>query len=104
MICRPGRGSIERVKKHRPANIHHTYSFLGVETHKHVSHEPIPTGAVTVKMLFEADQNKPGTGGKMTLWAGEKQVTFDLKPAIQADEHELHQHASLNAVAHGVSA
>ncbi|MGZ6725700.1 MAG: hypothetical protein ACXVHK_32740, partial [Solirubrobacteraceae bacterium] len=33
-----------------------------------------------------------------------KQVVFDLKPAIQADEQQLHQHASLNAVAHGVSA
>lgn len=103
-------------------------------------------------MLFQADENKPGTGGTVTLWAngtqiGEgtmprtvpvafssyagmdisrdnglvvdldyepkapyaftgtvKQVVFDLKPAIHEDEHALHQHASLNAVAQGVSA
>ena len=36
--------------------LHHTYSFLGVETYKQVSTEPIPTGDVTVKMLFEADR------------------------------------------------
>ena len=132
--------------------LHHTYSFLGVETYKQVSDEPIPTGAVTVKMLFEAEENKPGTGGKVTLWVGEKQigegtmprtvpvafssyagmdisrdnglvvdldyepkapyaftgtvkqVVFDLKPAVHDDEHALHQHASLNAVAQGVAA
>ena len=132
--------------------LRHTYSFLGVETYKQVSQEPIPTGDVNVKMLFEADESKPGTGGKVTLWAngkqvGEgtmprtvpvafssyagmdisrdnglvvdldyehkapyvftgtvKQVIFDLKPAIHDDEHALHQHASLNAVAQGVSA
>jgi arylsulfatase A-like enzyme/uncharacterized membrane protein len=132
--------------------LHHTYSFLGVETYKQVSTEPIPTGDVTVKMLFVADENKPGASGAVTLWAngqqvgdGEmphtvpiafssyagmdisrdnglvvdldyedkapylftgtvKQVVFDLKPAIHEDEQALHQHASLNAVAHGVSA
>jgi len=132
--------------------LHHTYSFLGVETYKQISDEPIPTGQVTVKMLFEADENKPGAGGKVTLWAGEKQigegsmprtvpvafssyagmdisrdnglvvdldyeprapyaftgtvkqVIFDLKPAIHGDEHALHQHTSLNAVAQGVGA
>ena len=54
--------------------LHHTYSFLGVETYKQVSTEKIPTGDVTVKMLFEADGNKPGTGGNVTLWINEKQV------------------------------
>ncbi len=132
--------------------LHHTYSFLGVESYKQVSKQPLPTGNVNVRMLFEADENKPGTSGKVTLWAngtqiGEgtmprtvpvafssyagmdisrdnglvvdldyepkapyiftgtvKQVIIDLKPAIHEDEHALHQHASLNAVAHGVSA
>ena len=104
-------------------------------------------------MLFEADENKPGSGGKVTLFANEKQigegrldktvpvayssyagmdigrdnglvvdlgyepkapyaftgavrqVIFDLKPvAVHDDERALHQHASLNAVAHGVGA
>ena len=54
--------------------LHHTYSFLGVETYKQVSTEKIPTGDVFVKMLFEADENKPGTGGNVTLWANDKQI------------------------------
>ncbi len=52
----------------------HTYQFLGVETYKQVSTEPIPTGDVLVKMLFEADEPKPGTGGPVTLWANGRQI------------------------------
>ena len=52
--------------------LHHTYSFLGVETYKQTSTEQIPTGKVTVKMLFETDKPKPGTGGTVTLWANER--------------------------------
>lgn len=33
-----------------------------------------------------------------------KQVVFDLKPATSENEQELYQHASLHAVAYGVSA
>ena len=33
--------------------LNHTYQFLGVDTYKQTSTEPIPTGDVTVKMLFE---------------------------------------------------
>jgi arylsulfatase A-like enzyme/uncharacterized membrane protein len=134
------------------ALLHHTYSFLGVETYKQVSTAKVPTGTVTVKMLFEADESTPGTGGQVTLWAGEeeigegrmprtvpvgfssyagmdvgrdnglvvdldyedkapyvftgtvKNVVFDLKPALHVHEHELHQHASHHAVAHGIGA
>ena len=49
--------------------LNHTYSFLGVETYKQTSTEKIPTGEVTVKMLFDADKPQPGTGGTVTLWA-----------------------------------
>jgi arylsulfatase A-like enzyme/uncharacterized membrane protein len=49
--------------------LHHTYSFLGVETYQQVSTEPVPVGDVTVKMLFAADEPRPGTGGTVTLWA-----------------------------------
>ncbi len=133
--------------------LRHSYSFLGVETYRQVSDQPLATGAITVKMLFEADENRPGTGGKVTLWANDqqidegkmprtvpvafstyagmdisrdnggvvdldyepkapyeftgtvKQVTFDLKPAlVHDDEHALHHHASINAVAAGVAA
>lgn len=54
--------------------LHHTYSLLGVEVYRQVSTEPIPTGNVTVKMLFETDAPRPGSGGKVTLWANEKQI------------------------------
>jgi arylsulfatase A-like enzyme/uncharacterized membrane protein len=52
----------------------HTYSFLGVDTYRQVSDGPLPTGNVTVKMLFEADEPKPGTGGSVTLWANGTQI------------------------------
>jgi arylsulfatase len=54
--------------------LRHTYSFLGVETFKQASSGPIPSGDVTVKLLFEADEPKPGSGGKVTLWANDEQV------------------------------
>ena len=38
----------------------HTYQFLGVETYKQVSTEPIPTGDVKVKMLFDDRRAKAG--------------------------------------------
>jgi arylsulfatase len=52
----------------------HTYQFLGVETYKQRSTEPIPTGDVVVKMLFEIDEPKPGSGGTVTLWANGRQI------------------------------
>jgi len=54
--------------------LNHTYSFLGVETYKQAATEPLPIGDVTVKMLFEADETKPGTGGTVTLWANDGQI------------------------------
>ena len=52
----------------------HTYSLLGVDTYRQVSDEPIPAGDVTLKMLFQADEAKPGTPGTVTLWAGDRQI------------------------------
>ncbi len=52
----------------------HTYQFLGVETYKQTSTEPIPTGDVLLKMLFEMDEPKPGAGGKVTLLADGRQI------------------------------
>jgi arylsulfatase len=52
----------------------HTYSFLGVDTYRQVSDEPIPSGDVTLKLLFEADEPKPGTPGRVTLWADDRQI------------------------------
>jgi hypothetical protein len=49
-------------------HLNHTYSFLGVESYRQSSTRKIPPGQVTVKMLFEADEAKPGAGGQVTLW------------------------------------
>uniref|UniRef100_UPI00389AE714 arylsulfatase n=1 Tax=Mycobacterium sp. HUMS_1102779 TaxID=3383487 RepID=UPI00389AE714 len=54
--------------------LHHTYSYLGVDTYKQASAEPVPTGDVTVTMLFETDQPVPGSGGRVSLWAGGRRV------------------------------
>ena len=55
-------------------HLNHTYSLLGVETYKQTSTKPLPTGNLTVKMLFDADEDKPGTGGDVTLWANDEQI------------------------------
>ncbi|HXZ57675.1 MAG TPA: arylsulfatase [Gaiellaceae bacterium] len=60
--------------------LNHTYQFLGVETYKQTSTEPIPTGDVTLKMLFEIDEPKPGAGGKVTLWANDAQIGEGTMP------------------------
>jgi arylsulfatase len=52
----------------------HTYQFLGVETYRQVSTEPIPTGDVVVRMLFEIDEPRPGSGGHVTLVANGRQI------------------------------
>jgi arylsulfatase len=54
--------------------LNHTYQYLGIDTYKQVSTEPIPTGDVTVKMLFEIDEPRPGAGGRVTLWANDRQI------------------------------
>ncbi|MFN8105705.1 MAG: arylsulfatase [Acidimicrobiia bacterium] len=54
--------------------LRHTYSLLGVETFKHVATEALPTGEVKVRMLFEADDPEPGTGGRVTLFAGDREI------------------------------
>ncbi|HMK08525.1 MAG TPA: arylsulfatase, partial [Anaerolineales bacterium] len=75
-------------EKHR---LNHTYSFLGVETYRQTSTKPIPTGELTVKMLFEIDEPKPGAGGKVTLWVNDEQIgegridkTIPLSPTSYA--------------------
>jgi arylsulfatase len=54
--------------------LNHTYSFLGVESYRQTSTKPLPAGDVTVKMLFQADEPKPGSGGDVTLWANDEQI------------------------------
>jgi len=54
--------------------LNHTYSFLGVENYRQTSQAPLPTGEVTVKMLFESDKPEPGSGGNVTLFANGKPI------------------------------
>ena len=54
--------------------LNRTYSCLGVDSYRQTSTEKIPAGDVTVTMLFEADEPKPGTGGNVTLWADGRQI------------------------------
>ena len=54
--------------------LNHTYQYLGIDTYKQTSTKPVPTGDVTVKMLFEIDEVKPGSGGRVTLWANDEQI------------------------------
>ena len=54
--------------------LHHTYSLLGVKTFKQTSTTPLPSGEVNVKMLFEAKEAKPGTGGTVTLFINDEAV------------------------------
>ncbi len=60
--------------------LRHTYSLLGVETYKQVATEKLPTGDVTVKMLFESDQPVPGSGGKVTLFVNDRAVGGGTMP------------------------
>jgi arylsulfatase len=54
--------------------LNHTYQYLGIDTYKQTSTQPIPTGDVTVKMLFESDGPEPAAGGTVTLWADDEQI------------------------------
>ena len=54
--------------------LNHTYQYLGVDTYRQTSTEPIPTGDVTLTMLFEAESATPGTGGHVTLFANDRQI------------------------------
>jgi arylsulfatase len=52
----------------------HTYSFLGIESYKQRAGEKLPTGDVTVRMQFTADENTFGTGGQVVLFANDKKI------------------------------
>jgi arylsulfatase len=52
----------------------HTYSMMGVFIFKQVAEEALPSGEVTVRMEFAADEAKPATGGEVTLFVGDRPV------------------------------
>jgi len=54
--------------------LRHTYSLLGVETYKQAASKKLPTGDVSVRMLFETEENKPGSGGHVTLYINDEKV------------------------------
>jgi arylsulfatase A-like enzyme/uncharacterized membrane protein len=49
--------------------LHHSYSMLGVDYYRQVATQKLPTGDVTVRMQFDADETRPGTGGTVGLFA-----------------------------------
>ena len=52
----------------------HTYSMMGVFAFTQVAEEDLPTGEVTVRMEFSADERQPATGGDVTLFVNDRQV------------------------------
>jgi len=52
----------------------HTYSMMGVFIFKQVAEEDLPTGEITVRMEFAADEAKPATGGEVTLFIDDRPV------------------------------
>ena len=48
--------------------------MMGVFIFKQVAEEDLPTGEVTVRMEFSADNAKPATGGDVTLLVDDRQV------------------------------
>lgn len=45
-----------------------------METYKATAGTPLPSGDVSVRMLFDATENKPGTGGHVTLFINDAPV------------------------------
>jgi len=52
----------------------HTYSMMGVFIFKQVAEEDLPSGEITVRMEFAADEAKPATGGEVTLYIDDRPV------------------------------
>ena len=48
--------------------------MMGVFVYKQVAEEDLPSGEVTVRMEFAADEAKPATGGDVTLFVNDRQV------------------------------
>ncbi|MGL6280041.1 MAG: sulfatase-like hydrolase/transferase, partial [Gaiella sp.] len=60
--------------------LRHTYSLLGVETYRQEASSALPAGEVSVRMLFESDEPKPGSGGKVTLFVNGEAVGEGAMP------------------------
>ena len=49
------------------SSVKHHYSMLGVLEYTQEADRPLPTGEVSVELVFAADEAKPATGGEVTL-------------------------------------
>ena len=47
--------------------LRHHYSMLGVFEYTQESDRPLPSGNVTLEVVFAADEAKPATGGEVTV-------------------------------------
>jgi hypothetical protein len=54
--------------------LQHTYSMMGVAVYHQEATEPLPSGEVTVQLVFAADAPRPATGGEVTLLVNDKPV------------------------------
>jgi arylsulfatase len=54
--------------------LRHSYSMLGVEQYCQAATEKLPAGDLLVRMQFDADEMKPGTGGVVSLYAGDRKL------------------------------
>jgi arylsulfatase A-like enzyme len=52
----------------------HTYAFLGVFEYRQQSEAALPTGDLTVQLVFAADAATPATGGEVTLSVNGRRV------------------------------
>src|SRR6185369_442322 len=58
----------------KDGKLKHHYSMLGVFEYTQAADVPLPTGEVSVEMVFAADAPKPATGGEVTLLANGEPV------------------------------
>jgi len=54
--------------------LRHSYSMLGVDFYQQTATSKLPTGDVSIRMQFDADAAKPGTGGVVSLFANGDKV------------------------------
>jgi arylsulfatase len=52
----------------------HTYSMMGVALFRQAAEEDLPSGEVSVRIEFAADEAKPATGGEVTLFIDDRPV------------------------------
>ena len=62
------------VQSGEPRAVAVTVVQTGVEQYEQVSTEPIPTGDVTVRMLFDSDRPERSAGGTVSLYANDEKI------------------------------